>query len=92
MIGAAGFELEDRDRDNGRYHVVVSTGQDEADEGGFFSFLSFGGSDEVVESHSITIQVKSGDDQVQAFIAEYQDSLTAELRKEVLTRIKDQLI
>ena len=91
-IDAAGFELEDRDRNSGHYHVLVNTGQDELEEGGFFSFLPFNGSDADVESYRITIQVKRDSDQVQAFISEYEESLTAELRKQVLTRIKDQLI
>jgi len=90
-IDAAGFELEDRNRDAGLYHLLVTIGEKEAEKGGFFSFLSFGGDDESV-SHKVTIHVKPVSGKVQAFISEYDESLNAPLRKDVMNRIKNKLI
>lgn len=91
-IGAAGFELEDRNRDAGLYQIIVTTGQNDDEEGGFFSFLSFGGNDDDVQSYRVSIRVKSANGQVQAFVDDYEKTVTPELRKEILTRIKGQLI
>jgi len=95
-IDAAGFELKDKNRDSGLYYLVVTTGEKEAEEGGFFSFLSFGDNDDEAMTHSVTIKVKSASEstagKVQAFISEHEESLTAPLRKDVLKRIKSQLI
>lgn len=90
-IGAAGFELEDRNREAGLYQIVVTTGQSEEEAGGFFSFLSFGDDDDV-QSYRVSIRVKAANGQVQAFVDEYEENVSAELRKEILTRIKGQLI
>lgn len=91
-IDAAGFELKDRDRNSGLYYLVVTTGEKEAEKGGFFSFLSFGGSDDEGTSHNMTIKVQRDAGKVQAFISEHEESLTAPLRKDVLKRIKSELI
>jgi len=90
-IDAAGFELKDRDRNSGLYYLVVTTGEKETEKG-FFSFLSFGGNDDEAVSHNMTIKVKRDANKVQAFIFEHEESLTAPLRKDVLKRIKNQLI
>lgn len=93
-IDAAGFELKDKNRDSGLYYLAVTTGEKEAEKGGFFSFLSFGGDE--TTSHNVTIKVKpapdASTDKVQAFIFEHEESLTAPLRKDVLKRIKNKLI
>jgi len=95
-IDAAGFELKDKDRDSGLYYLVVTSGEKEAEEGGFFSFLSFGNSDDDSTSHSVTIKVTSdaneGAEKVQALIFEHEENFTAPLRKDLFTRIKNQLI
>ena len=91
-VDAAGFELEDRNRNAGLYHLIVTTGEKESEKGGFFSFLSFGGSDDESVSHKVTIQVKRNADKVQAAISDYDETLTAPLRKDVMNRIRNQLI
>lgn len=94
-IDAAGFQLDDRNRDTGLYHLLVTTGEKEKDSGGFFSFLSFGGDDEDVVTHQLTIQVKrvpGKPKKVRALISKYADSVNASLRKDVMIRIKNQLI
>lgn len=91
-IDAAGFELESRNRDAGTYQLIVNTGQSEEEEGGFFSFLSFGDDDAEAQSYRVSIQVKPNNGQVQAFISDYEERVSPELRKEILTRIKGQLI
>lgn len=93
-IDAAGFELEDRNRDAGLYHVLVTSGEAENESEGFFSFLSFGDDEETV-TRKVTIQVKriTGTPQkVRALISNHDDSLDASMRKEVMSRIKNQLI
>jgi len=91
-IDAAGFELQDRNRDAGLYHLMVTTGEKEAEKGGFFSFLSFWGDDDESVSYKVTIRVKPVSGKVQAFISEHDESLNAPLRKDVMNRIKNQLI
>ncbi len=91
-IDAAGFELEDRNRDVGLYHLLVTTGEKETKKGGFFSFLSFGSDDDESVTHKVTVRVKPVLGKVQAFISEHDDSLNAPLRKDVMNRIKNQLI
>ena len=91
-IDAAGFELKDRDRNSGLYYLVDTRGEKEAEKGGFFSFLSFGGSADEGTSQKMTIKVQRDAGKVKAFISEYEKSLTAPLRKEIMTRIKNRLI
>lgn len=90
-IDAAGFKIKDRDRDSGLYYLAANTVDKEAEKGGFFSFLSFGGSDEEAPQN-MTIKVQRDGDKVEAFISEHEESLTEPLRKDVLHRIKIQLI
>lgn len=89
-IDAAGFELQDRNRDEGLYYVLVTTGEKE-EKGGFFSFLSFGSDNEQV-SHKVTVQVRNNEDKIRAAIRDHDDTLNAALRKDVMNRIKNQLI
>jgi len=89
-IDNAGFELVDRNRDTGLYYLTVTIGEKE-EKGGVFSFLSFGSDDESI-SYKVTIKLKSGADKVQAFITDYEESLNASLRKDVMQRIKNELI
>jgi outer membrane protein assembly factor BamC len=94
-IDTAGFELKDRDREKGLYYVTAKSGKQQDKEGSFFSFLSFGGDEDVV-SHEITIKVATGrdnkQDSVRVIISDYPADLTAPLRKETIKRIKSQLI
>ena len=62
----------------------------EAEDEGFFSFLSFGADKEA--SYDMTIKVQRAVGKVQALISEHDESLTKPLRKKVIHRIKSELI
>lgn len=92
-IDTAGYELKNRDRNNGLYYLAVTTDEKETKKGGFFSFLSFGKSDGEGAYHSMTLKVQQNAGIVKAFISEYEESPIAPLlRKDVLERIKRELI
>lgn len=89
-IDAVGFEIQDKNRDSGLYYLQTNSKKD-AEKSGFFSFLPFVGNDKTVV-HKLTISVKPADDKVQAFISQHDETLTAPLRKDIMKRIKSELI